>query len=266
MIPDRIKIWTPRGYTHAGDLTPGDKVLSYNPSRGCTEYDTITMVQTDWRQLGLMGLKQASIFISVTPDHPLLIINPYTKELSRIPVEELFLKNGGKYKTFLTNKPFEPFKQNNSLEDVEWTARLAVSTSRFNQAPLYWDIIEPIIRDITALEARAWLNTFFHWNILRRRTQYMKTCLLRNEAVKAMLYHVAPRAGVGTYYGPFKTKAHFSKWTQALSIAKEGNTNITRLQWATDRHEGIFFKLATRNGNALARFGSSTFPIACDYS
>lgn len=266
MIPDRIKIWTTRGFTHAEDLTAGDKVISYNPSRGCTEYDTIASVQTDWQQLGLMGLKQASIFISVTPNHPLLIINPYSKELSRIPIKELFLKNGGKYKQFLTNKPFEPFRRTNSIEDIEWTARLAVSSSRFNQGVLYPNEIYPVIENLTALEAQAWLTTFFHWNILRRRTQYMKTCLLRSDAVKAMLYHVAPRAGVGTYYGSFKTKAHYSKWTQAFSIAKEGNTNITRLHWAMDRHEGLFYNIATKNGNALAKFGSSTYPIACEYS
>jgi len=266
MIPDKVLVWTTRGYQNIANLTPGDRVLSYNPERGCSEYDKIGYIQTDWKQQGLIGLRQCATYLLLTPDHPLLIINPKTKELTRTAINELFMTGGGKYKKLLMNKPFEPYKRTNDLEYIKWTARLAVSSSRFNVPPLYQDVIEEAIKDITGYEAQIWLNTFFHWGILRSRAQYMKTCMLRNRTIQDMLYHVAPRAGAGTYYGPFKTKAHHHLWQQAFSIAKQGDTNITRDHWCQDRHEGIFYSLSTKNGNFLGKQGSCTIPVACDYS
>lgn len=266
MIPDSTLVWTKRGYSNIADLTPGDKVLSYNQARGCTEYDQIGSIKTEWMQQGLIGLKQCATDLLLTPDHPLLIINPKTKELSRIAINDLFMRNGGKFNKLLTNKAFEPYKRTHDIEDVKWVARLAVSSCRFRIPPLYQDVIEELLKDITGYEAQVWLNTFFHWGILRSRTQYMKTCMLRNQTIRDMLYHVAPRAGVGTYYGPFKTKAKHHLWQQAFSIAKQGNTNIVREHWCQNRHVGIFYTLSTKNGNFVGKQGSCTIPVACDYS
>lgn len=264
MIPDRVLIWTTRGYQHVGELTVGDKVISYNPERACMEYDKVEYLETGWQSRGLIGIQHSYGSFLLTPDHPIPIINPYTRELQYEKIDDLFMSQTGKYKRVLTNKLFEPGTRRYSTDDIEWIARLAVSSSRFKMAPLYWDTIQEVVQDITGIEAREFLTTFFHWNILRSKPLYLKTCLLRNESIKAMLYHVAPRAGVGTFFGSLKTKAAYYKWVQGFSIAREGDLNITRQNWCADRHEGIFYNLATKNGNFLAKFGSSTIPIACN--
>lgn len=266
MIPDRVLIWTTRGYVNVGEVTVGDKVISYNEKRGCTEYDTIGSVHTEWKQQGLIGIKHASMQFVLTADHPLLVINPYTKELSRPIADDLFMHATGKYQKLLANKMFEPYNRSQQLDDVEWTARLAASSSRHKAPPLYSDVIEDSIRDLTGVEAQAWLTTFFHWNILRARTNYMKTTLLRSNFVKAMLYHVAPRAGVGTFIGPYKVKANHYRFNHAFSITREGDIQIQREHWCADRQDGILYNISTRNGNFLAKYASSTLPIACEYS
>src|SRR5690348_9165227 len=103
MIPDKVQVWTTRGYQNIANLTPGDKVISYNESKGCSEYDQIGSITTDWKQQGLIGLKQCATDIALTIDHPLLIINPKTKEVSRLAINDLFLQNGGKNKKLLMN-------------------------------------------------------------------------------------------------------------------------------------------------------------------
>jgi hypothetical protein len=266
MIPDRVHIWTARGFRNIGDVAVGDRVISYNPSRGCTEYDSIGSVQTEWKQKGLIGINRVGTNLLLTPDHPMLITNVRTKQLDRIKADDLFMSTFGRGNKLLMNRPFEPYCRQQPIEDVEWLARLAASSSRHKAPPLYYDAIEDGLRDITAQEAQAWLTTFFHWNILKARPNYMKTTLLRSSFVRAMLYHVAPRAGVGTYLGPYRNKPNHKRFVQAFSITKTGDSQIQREHWCADRQDGILYNLTTKNGNFLAKFGSSTFPMACEFS
>lgn len=266
MITDKTLIWTERGYINIDNLYVGDKVISYNADRHCTEYDAISWIHTDYQYCGLLGVKHAVINFLVSLDHPILLINAHTKEVQRSIIDDHFMKTLNYKKRLLTNKVFEPYQRSMDLDYVEWTARLAASSSRHRFAPLYSDVIEECIKDLTAVEAQAWLTTFFHWNVLRPQVNYMKTTLMRSAFTKDMIYHVAPRAGVGTYQGFFKTKAHFGLWVQAFSICKEANANLTKTNWAAGRHEGIMYNVATRNGNFLARHGYSTFPMACKYT
>lgn len=265
MIPDTVLVWTKRGYQNIANCHVGDEVISYNPIRGCTEKDSIESIETEWKQQGLLGIRHSYASLMMTPDHPLLIINPRTKELDQISIDDLFMNSFGIKKRILTNKIFEPGAQRYSLDDIAWSARLAVSFSRYRHPPLYSDVIHEYIDDITGIEAQTWLETFFHWNILRPNTNFMKTCLLRSSFIKDMLYHVAPRAGVGTWYGSYVTRANrFKIPTQAFSITPETDVLPQKLNWCADRHEGVLYNISTRNGNFLAKFRTSTIPIACN--
>lgn len=266
MIPSDVLIWTPRGYKPIGDLTVGDKVISYNADKGYSEYDTIGGISTEWKRQGLIGLKQSSINLLVSPDHPLLIIDPLSKELTRIPADDLFMKKTGVAQRLLANKMFEPYKRSNDMEYIAWTARLAASSARFKRPVLYSDEINSCLADICGEEAQLWVNTFFHWNVLRSRPVYMKTILTRNDFIKDMLYHVIPRAGSGTYWGPYRTRQKYIRHVYAFSTAKECDKNIEKHHWCAERQDGLMFNMKTGNGNFLGKMKWSTMPVACNFT
>lgn len=268
MLPDRMLIWTAsKGFTDVKNVYVGDKVISYNPARNCTEYDTISSISTDYVRRGLIGLNKADLHFLLTPDHPIMTINPYTKEVTRQPAENLFMRRTGKYTRIIGNRVFEPYRRTQDLDQVEWTARLAASSSRHDAPSKYADIIWDCLRDINGEEAQLWLNTFFHWNILKSRHNYMKTALMRSHWVRNMLYHTAPRAGVGTYWGSYKNKSYHYKYINAFSIGIESDHKIWNgTLWRADRQEGIVYNISTRNGSFLARYLGGTFLLACNYT
>lgn len=264
MIPDRILVWTTRGYQQIGNVAVGDRIISYNESRGCTEYDEVLAIETEYVRMGLIGIKQIGLHYISTPDHPVLLIDQKTRELDRVPIEDLFMRKTGKNKAIISNKMFEPSQRTLDLDYLEWTARLAASSSREKMPVLENDLIWDSLGEITGPEAQHWLNTFFHWNILKPRNHYMKTILMRNSFVRDMLYHVAPRAGVGTYWGSIRTHPRVNKFVMAFSITKEKEHIISvPEQWRADRHVGIVYNITSRNGSFLARYLGGVFLLAC---
>lgn len=264
MIPDRILIWTPKGYKQIGDLAVGDRIISYNELRGCTEYDEVLAIETEYVRMGLIGIKQIGLHYISTPDHPVLLIDKKTRELESIPIEDLFMRKTAKNKAIVSNKMFEPYQRSQDLDYLEWTARLAASSSREKMPVIENAVIWDSIKEITGPEAQHWLNTFFHWNILKPRNNYMKTILMRNSFVRDMLYHVAPRAGVGTYWGLMRTHPRVKNFVMAYSITKEKENIIySANQWCADRQEGIVYNITSRNGSFLARYLGGVFLLAC---
>jgi len=267
MIPDRILIWTTRGYQNVNNVHVGDRVISYNPKRNCTEYDTISNIETKYVQQGLLGIKKMDLHYLLTPDHPILTINPYTKETNRLPIDKLFMKKTNAKLNIIGNRIFEPYRRTQDSEHLEWTARLAASASRQESPSHYSEIIWDSLRNINGEEAQIWLNTFFHWNILKPRPIFMKTILLRSKWARDMVYHTAPRAGVGTFWGPYKNKAYHYKYIQAFSIGKNSDHSIHhKAQWRADRQEGIVYNISTQNGSFLARYLGGTFLLACNHT
>lgn len=261
MIPDRTLIWTPRGYKNIRDLSVGDKVISFNPDKGYMEYDEVFSIKTDFYIGGLLGVKKVGCHFLLTPAHDILFINTKSRDTKRVPIEDRFMENAGGRNLLLGVKPFEPYKRSVDFDDVRWSARMAASSCRQDIPPLYEDKIWDIIKDITAPEAQEWLNTFFTWNILKPNPNYMRTVLMRNWFVRNMLYHVAPRAGVSTYWGPYRTKTWFQN---AFSLTKEGDHQLQRIHWRADRHESIVYNIKTKNGNFLARYLGGLHIQACE--
>jgi len=268
MIPNKIRVWTAsKGYVDIEEVNIGDKVISLNTKRNCTEYDTVSNIQTDYVHKGTIGFKKADLHFTLTPDHPLMIINPFTKEIIRKPIDDMFMRGTGKHARVVGNRLFEPYKRGQDTELIQWTARMAATASRQVSPPLYYDEIWNCLKDITGEEAQIWLQTFFHWNILKYRPFCMKTVLLQNKWVKEMVYHTAPRAGLGTYWGSLRNKSYHHKFIQALSITKSSDVVVgSKLQWRADRHEGIVYNISTQNGSFLARYLGGTFLLACNYT
>jgi hypothetical protein len=267
MIPDRILVWTTRGYQNIENVHVGDRVISYNAARNCTEYDTVSAIHTEYVSTGLIGIKKVGLHCLMTPEHPLLVTNVYTKEVERIAAEDLFMRKLSKKKAVISNRMFEPYRRTQDIADVEWTARLAASSSRHSAPPLYNDAIWDVLKDLTAEEAQAWLTTYFGWNIMHPRLHYGKTTLLRSKFVRNMLYHVAPRAGVGTYWGPYKPRGNHNIYISAFSITLQRDIPIShRTSWCADRQNGIIYNISTKNGSFLARYLGGTFLMACDYT
>jgi|GEM_PF-2945258 len=265
MIPDRIIVWTSRGYQSIENVAVGDRVISYNPKRNCSEYDTVGSIETTWGQCGLIGVKKAGMHSLMTPDHELIVLDVKTKEITRTPINDLFMRRLGANRKLITKPMFEPYARTAELEDIEWSARMAASSSRSYTPSIWHSEIWNIIRDISGYEAQIWLSTFFGWNIMRNRWGYMKTIIMRNQHVKDMVYHVGPRAGVATYWGTYKTGPKAIP-THAMSISTEGDLAMDAMKdWRADRQEGILFNISTNNGSFLARYLGSTYIMTCKY-
>lgn len=265
MIPDRTLVWTEKGYTHINYISPGDKVISYNPARNCMEYDVISAIETDWYEGGLLGIKSVGLNCLYTPDHPILMTDLVTRELSRVVIDDMYLKKTKKNEGLLTPKPFEPYCRKQEDDKLQWTARMAATSARHKRPPLFNNEIWDCLKDINAEEAQIWLNTFFHWNILQSKPHYMKTIFMHNPFVLDMVYHTAPRAGVSTYWGPHKTRKGI--YMSALSICLEKDITIyNRARWRADRQNGTIYNISTRNGNFLGKYLGGTLLSACNYT
>lgn len=264
MISDAVQLWTPLGFKSIGDISAGDRTISYNEHKGYNEYDSFDTVETTWRNIGTIGVHKVGYSFTQTTDHPILVFNRKTKLLNRMPIDKKFMHSMLTNNVLLSNMPFEPYRRSNELDYIEWTARMAASFSRQVAPPLCLNEIWGVLKDITAIEAQVWLNTFFHWGILKPRVNFMKTILLRSSFVRSMLFHVAPRAGVAAYWGSY-VRPGYHLGTYAFSIGINGLNPVAKSNWRAGRHEGIMYSVATKNGNFLAKHAGSTMLLACNY-
>lgn len=254
-------VWTKRGWLTANELVIGDVVISYNPSRACTEYDIVSYIKTDYKTNAIMGLKSHSMNLALTPDHPFIVKNNINKSLTIKPINELFLDAFNENKTVLYCAPFEPYLVSHDLEDIAWTARVASSFGNVRYMPIeYFNEIWNIVNELGAIEAQHWIDVFFHWGVLEGGTYWSKATKLSNRQARDMVYHIAPRAGFGARFMPNPKKV--GQWIIGLST--QNAPQIRKTHWYRDRVEGQFFNIKTNNGSFLGRKTGGTFLCPCD--
>lgn len=249
------RIWTPYGYKFVDDLYIGEKVISFNPERGVCEYDTIQGIQIEFKSCMGYGINSKSMRMILTEDHDILVFNVISKQLTRVPLERIFLKRLRPYKeVVLCSAPFEPFLRSQEIEDIKWSARIA--SSIVNHRYAYYDL-DDIVRDLGGYEAQIWLDTFFHWNKLVAGKNYMASIKLINTYVRDLVFHVAPRAGVGANW-------HRAKEGYIMSITTNGDVfPRNSAGWFRQRIDEPVFNVTTTNGNVLAKATHGTFLVAC---
>lgn len=254
-------IWTKRGWLRAEDLVIGDIVVSYNPSRNCTEYDSIGWIKLDYGIKPILGLKTNSMNLAITPDHPFILKNNVSKVIERKAMDDVFLSVFSNNKSVLYTAGFEPYLTSQDIDDVNWSARIASSFGNTRCMPIeYFQEIWNIIEEISAFEAQAWIDTFYHWNVLLSGTYWSKAVKLSNKQTRELVYHVAPRAGFGTRFMVNPRKP--GQWIIGLST--QNSPQIKKTNWYRDRVEGYFFNIGTRNGSFLARKTGGTFLCSCE--
>lgn len=267
MITIDTRIWTTRGWRWYDDLMIGETIMSYNELKGYNEYDKISSIKSEMRAEGIIGLKSKSMDQKITTDHPMLVINRSSKELERIRAGDLFFHSLMHKRKVLYNKGFEPYLRSQDWEDIKWSARYAASFAQNKTFSTYPQEILDIIENLTAIEAQQWIDTFVHWNIKRITGKaWGYIVCLRNHMVKDMLFHIAPRAGLGVQWSVHRgfTFAPKGMWAIKLSSMHDNATYRKNTGWWRDRYEGLMYNISTSNGNFLARTKRGTFLIACD--
>lgn len=261
MIHAGTLIWTKRGWLQAEELVIGDVIISYNPKRNCTEYDSVECIRLEYGINPIFGLKTHSMNLAVTPDHPFIVKNNRSKILERKTMDDMFLSSMKEYRSVLYISPFEPYLISKDLDDVAWSARLASSFGNVRYMPMeYFHDVWNIVQNISAIEAQHWIDIFFHWNVLISGTYWSKATGLTNRQVRDLIYHIAPRAGFGTRFMPNPRKP--GQWIIGLST--QNTPQIAKTNWYRDRIEGHTFNIRTRNGSFLARKTGGTFLCPCD--
>lgn len=255
-------IWTKRGWLKSEELIIGDTIISYNPSRNCTEYDEVKHINMEYGSYTLYGLRNNSMNMAITPDHPLILLNRLSKIAERKTIDDVFLSSLRSSKHVLYTSPFEPYLVGQELDDVIWSARVAVGFSFVRYMPIeYADQIWHIIREASALEAQHWIDTFFHWNVLEGGTYWSKAVKLRNRQVRDMIFHLVPRAGFGARFMP-NPKKPTGPWI--MGLAHGTHPHIFQENWFRDRKTSHVFNIGTKNGSFLALNHGGTFLCACD--
>lgn len=260
MIYDTL-VWTKRGWQRAENLIIGDVIISYNSSRDCTEYDSVTYIHTEYRSRSIMGLKTHSMDLAVTEDHPFLIIrSSLDKTLVRKAMNDVFL-NITKTQNILYTSSFEPYLMAQDMDDVAWSARVASSYGHVKYMPIdLYNEVWKIAENICGIEAQHWIDIFFHWNVLMPGTYFAKATKLHNRQTRALVHHIAPRAGFGSKVT--RNPRGAGQWIIGLST--QTNPEVRKTNWYRDRVEGIFFNIKTKNGNFLAKKLGGTFLCPCD--
>jgi hypothetical protein len=247
------RIWTPFGYKFAEDLYIGEKVISYNESRGVCEYDSILRIEMDYMQGPGLGIDSKSMRLTLTPDHPLMIWHGVTKEIRRIPIEDRFMRGSHKSLYILPWALFEPYMRTQEIEDIKWVARMLASYNH-KRAPM---VEESIISDLGGYEAQEFIDTFFHWNKMRRAQNWMCAVRLNSEYVRDIIFNIAPRAGLGS-------KRYYEKGSCNIAVTTPGKIRPNKVNWFRSEIDGMVFNITTKNGSVLARSTNGTFLTACN--
>lgn len=264
MIYADTYVWTKRGWRRSDELLVGDTVISYNASRNCTEYDKIHSIIQDYGTTPLLGLKAKSTNMLVTKDHPVIVYNKSANKSVRKRMDDVFLSYMERGTSVLYNRWFEPYRITKDLDDVAWSARLSASFANVKYLPPeYREQVWENVDEIHGIEAQHWVDVFFHWNVLQRGSNWMKTVRLRNRDVRDIVFYVAPRAGLGVKFMPNPLKKPGLPWLLAVSSTNDLSATPAT-NWYQDRKTGFTFNITTRNGSFLARKFAGTFLCACD--
>lgn len=265
MIHYKTQIWTKHGWKNYEDVTVNDTLISYNERLGYCEYDKVNKVWSDYLDTNYMGIKFKSMNLFVTNDHPIITTNRITKEVSRFQIRDVLAHNFAGKRGILYSKPFLPYKRTQDFDDLKWSARIAAT---YAQSKYYvnLDHVWELIEEITAHEARVWLDEFFHWNVKGHASPNWMFCTcLSNKGVRDMIFHVGPRAGVGVFWAPLHNfnLRKGGMWAIRTSSLRDAGPSL-RNGWHQDRFQGVAFNLKTNNGNFLARRHGGSFLVACD--
>lgn len=253
---NHIFVWTSRGWTKPSDLYIGDKIISFNPDRNCSEYDEVYSIKQEWRELMGLGIYHKSMRQLLTPDHPILVWHEKKKELQRPSIESRFMGAIAGNTSVIYNSMFEPFYRSQDLEDIRWSARMAATYSMYDRPVDIWNIIS----DLGGYEAQVWLDTFYHWNSLMPAFKWQYAVRLPSLWVRDIIFHVASRAGLGCYWAPPKTVKH------SVMYLSTSNNIYTRASagWVMIP-TNLLFNISSKNGNALVKTDRGNFIVACDY-
>lgn len=260
-----VTLWTNRGWQLADGLMVGDKVISYNPKRNCTEYDTIRHIRTEYKPQHFLGMKFKSLNVSITKDHPVLLYDESRNITSRIPFDEIFMTKFTQRKdAVLYNSWFEPYDVRIDNDDLLWSARLAASFTLTKYLPgEYRDQLWNIINDINGYQAQEWINELLSWNKQIASRSWMKSVRLYNRDVRAMIFHVGVKAGLGIKFHQAPAGMKDRTW-----IISSASTSLAQLDpvknYFQDRETAHSFNVATKNGSVMAQYKAGTFLVACE--
>jgi hypothetical protein len=270
MISEDTLVWTTRGWRRYHDLMIGERIISYNPSKNYCEYDHVSSIETDYMKQMFLTIKHKSIHMYISQDHPLSLYDEQYKTYSRVSINDVFGRNLKLSRNVLYNRPFEPYRRSQDLEDVRWSARIAASYCKLKNFDEYPEKIFDIIKDITCVEAREWIDTFYHWNVkIRSSPAWMFSTCLRNKLVRDMIFHVAPRAGVGALWASVNREAgpdfNIMKSPWAMRISNISDARIAlNAGWGKKSYSGVCYNISTKNGTFLAKRWAGTFLMSCN--
>lgn len=256
------QVWTKRGWMKSENLLVGDTIISYNPQRNCTEYDKIYGIETDYGSYHLLGIKTKSYYNLTTKDHPLMTYDKTDKQMTRRPIDDVFLSLFIKKHKVIYNRPFEPYDITLDENDVLWSARLAASFASIRHMPVEYKMqIWNIIENINGIQAQEWIQAAFYWTIPYADHNWMKAMPLRCVELRDMIFHVGAKAGVGIKYGP-STRIKRKAWI--IYVSDSQDLSVKGSLWIQEKTVGHVFNIVTENGSFIARRNSSSFISACE--
>lgn len=260
-----IKIWTNRGWLPAEGLMVGDKVISYNPKRNCTEYDTVRHIQTEYKTQHFQTLTFKGMRLTLTKDHPVITYNRAKNISVRKTMDEVFMtKFQTRSDSILYNSWFEPYDITIDHDDLLWSARLASSFSLTKTMPgEYREQIWNVIENINGYQAQIWMDECLSWNRQFYTGIWMKAIRLSNRDLRAMIFHVGVKAGVGLKFRAPPGNRVNKTWLMCMSSIAPA-TPAPPASYSQSRETTHSFNIATRNGSFMADYRAGTFLIACD--
>lgn len=254
-------IWTPRGWLPGHDLTVGDKVISYNPELDSTEFDVISEVELKHSSEEFLGIKFKGMNQLVSQDHPLMIVHTKDNKQERQKIEDVFLSSFLRGKRIVYNRLFDPYGKRKDLEELKKEARFLASFSSSKYDQYLYDYIDRY-NDITALDAREWIETFFLWNIKKYDGIQWRYCsTLHNKVVRDIIFTIAPRAGFATAWGSSPRIKGYNVMRVSKTLDAQANID---LGWMKHPYVGHSFNIRTQNGSVLAKRNNGTFLMACN--
>lgn len=257
MISSNVKVWTTKGWLPSSSITVGDKVISYNPDRNCTEYDEVLEARQDYTFIkSLMGLKIKNVKFWITPDHPLMLNGK--NGVNFVPIEDQWMRSA----KLIAHRPFETYNETADIEELRWSARHAALYSRAVELPkAFHKKIWRMVREISGYEAQCWLEEFYRWNTLHPSYQsWMKSAPLKNQQIRDLIFHIAPRAGVGCCWWPMSPRLRSIYRSMRITIIDD--IKLNRMSYGMKDYEGLLFDLKTNNKNYLIQYVRSVFLIA----
>jgi len=257
-----LRIWTARGWKFVNDLSIGDQIISYNPARNCCEYDELAGIELGWNLRGAMAIQTKGMYQWLTPEHPVLLHNMQTKVTRRSEIKSVFMKNFLFKERILYNRWFEPYQSSADIEEIKQVARIFATYAKYNRFDTDIRPLWSVIKNCGGHEARVFLDTFFHWNLMLFYNIWNATIELHNEELADMLFQVIARAGLGGFWAPYI----FKKNIWAISISNSDDLRVgTKTGWKLNVMDGPVFNVATTNGSILVRQRSGNFIVACEY-